>query len=170
MALQEIRTTQAADEILSAYNTENLRHSLAQYPRRIYDARQAVNQARKALKDAELERDTVEAELILLVSIETDERGKAKFSNAQMRDAELTRRKASDPDYITAAGRVAEAEMAWQAAQDSLQMLLDEYQSTRIVARLIAGELGVISGLADTDDIGDDDLLIPTGKFKKEAF
>lgn len=164
MALREIRTTQAADEILSAYNTENLRHNLAQYPGRIYSARQTLNQARKALKDAELERDTAEAELILLISIETDAKGKAKFSNVQMRDAELTRRKASDPDYITAAGRVAEAEMAWQAAQDSLQMLLDEYQSARIVARLIASELAVVSELAD---IGDDDLLIP---IKKEAF
>lgn len=164
MALQEIRTTQAADEILSAYNTENLRHSLAQYPRRIFNARQAVNQARKALKDAELERDTAEAELILLISIETDERGKAKFSNQQTRDAELARRKATTPEYVEAAGKVAEAEAEWVAAQDTLQMLLDEYQSARIVARLIASELAVVSELAD---IGDDDLLIP---IKKEAF
>lgn len=167
MALQEIRTTQAADEILSAYNTENLRHNLAQYPGRIFNARQAVNQARKTLKDAELERDTTEAELILLVSIETDEKGKARYSNAQMRDAELLRRKASDPGYLEAAGKVIEAEAEWNAAQDTLQMLLDEYQSARIVARLIAGELGVISGLADFGEIDDSDLLIP---IKKEAF
>lgn len=168
MALQEIRTTQAADEILSAYNTENLRHSLAQYPRRIYGARQTLNQARKTLKDAELERGTAEAELILLISIETDEKGKAKFSNQQTRDAELTRRKASDPGYLEAAGKVAEAEMDWTAAQDTLQMLLDEYQSARIVARLITGELGVISGLADYGEMDDSDLLVPIRR--KEAF
>ncbi len=165
MALPAVNvSTTAADQILDAYNTENLRHNLAQYPKRIFEARQAVNQARKTLKDAELERDTAEAELILLISIETDAKGKAKFSNVQMRDAELTRRKASDPGYIEAAGKVAEAEMDWTAAQDTLQMLLDEYQSARIVARLIASELAVVSELAD---IGDDDLLIP---IKKEAF
>lgn len=155
----------AANQILTAYNTENLRHSLAQYPKRIFAARQQVNQARKALKTAELERDALEAEMILLVSVETDERGKAKYTNVQMRDAELLRRKANTPEYMTAAEFVADAEMTWQAAQDTLQMLLDEYQSARIVARLIAGELGVISGLADTDD--DDTHLFAT---QKEAF
>lgn len=158
---------QAAGEVLSAYNTENLRHSLARYPRRIYDARQAANQARKVLKDAELERDTVEAELILLISIETDEKGKAKYSNQQLRDAELLRRKSVDLGYIEAAGRVAAAEAEWNAAQDALQMLIDEYQSARIAARLVAGELSVISGLADYGEIDDSDLLIP---IKKEAF
>ncbi len=165
MALPVVNlSTAAADRILDAYNTENLRHSLAQYPGRIYDARQAVNRARKTLKDAELERDTLEAELVLLISIETDEKGKPRYSNQQTRDAELLRRKASDPGYIEAAGRVVEAEAEWNAAQDALQMLLDEYQSARIVARLIAGELGVISSLADYGEIDDSDLLIPIKK------
>lgn len=168
MALPAVNlNVSAADEILSAYNTENLRRSLAQYPGRIYDARQAVNQARKALKDAEFERDMAQAEIVFFVSIETDEKGKPKYTNVQMRDAEITRRKAADPIYAAAAGKVAKAEAKWVTAQDALQMLLDEYQSARIVARLITGELGVISGLADYGEIDDSDLLVPT---RKEAF
>lgn len=148
-----MRYNSAFSKILAAYNTENLRASLEQYPGKIFGARQAANQARKALKDAELERATVEAELILLISVETDEKGKAKFANQQTRDAALQVRKASSLKYIEAAGAVADAEAACNEAQDVLQMLLDEYQSARIVARLIASELDVISGLADIEDM-----------------
>lgn len=142
----------AANQILAAYDTENLRHSLAQYPRRIYDARQAVNQARKAWKDAELERATAEAEMILLISNETDEKGKAKFSNQEARNAELIRRKATDPKYLELANKVAEAEAALNEAQNQLQQLLDEYQSLRYMSRLIIAEMSVISELADLDE------------------
>ena len=149
MALQ-IRAG-AANQILAAYDTENLRHSLAQYPRRIYDARQAVNQARKAWKDAELDRATIEAELLLAIGMETDDRGKAKYSNAEQRAAELTRRKATDPRYLDAAAKVAEAETELNEAQDHLQMLLDEYQAARIVARLLAAEISMIGELSDVE-------------------
>ena len=149
MALQ-IRAG-AANQILAAYDTENLRHSLAQYPRRIYDARQAVNQARKAWKDAELDRATIEAELLLAIGMETDDRGKAKYSNAEQRAAELTRRKATDPRYLDAAAKVAEAETELNEAQDHLQMLLDEYQAARIVARLLAAEISMIGELSGVE-------------------
>lgn len=138
--------------LFAAYNTENLRHRLGQYPGRIYHARQAVNMARKALKDAELERDGLEAEMILLITAEPDTKGKAKYTNVQMRDAELLRRKVNTPQYQDAAYKVNDAETDWMQAQDALQMLLDEYQSARIVARLIAAELSVLSELVDIGD------------------
>jgi len=157
---------QAARTILDSYNTENLRHSLMEYPKRIKEARQEVNQAKKAWKDAELERATLEAELILAISVETNEKGKPKYSNAEARSAELLRRKNTDPRYLQVAGKVAEAEAAFYEAQDTLQMLLDEYQSARIVARLIAGELGVISELADLEK----SRFEINGQNPKEAF
>ncbi len=141
-------TAEAITAILAAYNTENLRHSLMAYPARIKKQREVVNQARKAWKDAERDRATIEAELLLAIGMETDDRGKAKYSNAEQRAAELLRRKAIDPDYLDAASTVATAEAEATEAQDTLQMLLDEYQSARIVARLITAEMSVISELA----------------------
>ena len=145
-------TVEAINSLLAAYNTENLRHSLMAYPGRIKAQREAVYQARKAWEDAELERSTVEAELLLTISSETDERGKAKFSNAEQRSAELLRRKAADPSYLAAAEKVATAKDALNEAQDTLQMLLDEYQSARMVARLISAEMSVISELAEVGE------------------
>lgn len=149
--INQVSINNGATYILAAYNTENLRHSLAEYPRRIYEARQAVNQARKAYKDAELERATIEAEMVLLIAGETDPRGKPMYSNAETRAAELTRRKATDPKYLDAAAKVAEAETELNEAQDHLQMLLDEYQAARIVARLLAAEISMIGELSDVE-------------------
>jgi len=168
MALPALKLThQAASTILDAYNTENLRHSLMEYPKRIREARQAVNQARKAYKDAELERATAEAEMILLISNETDEKGKPRFSNQEARNAELIRRKATDPNYLELANKVAEAEAALNEAQDQLQQLLDEYQSLRYMSRLVIAEMSVISALAALDEL----LEIPDrNSLVKEAF
>lgn len=153
MALPAVQIgSKAAATILDSYNTENLRHSLFEYPSRIRAAKQAVNQARKALKDAELERATVEAELILAISTETDEKGKTRFSNAEARAAELLRRKATDPRYIEADRKVSQAEAEFTEASDALQQLLDEYQSLRYAARLVVAELSVLSELADLDE------------------
>jgi len=146
-------TVEAINALLTAYNTENLRHSLMEYPRRIREARQAVNQARKALKDAELERATIEAELVLAISTETDEKGKTKYSNAEARAAELLRRKASDPRYLEADQKVSMAEAEFNEASDTLQQLIDEYQSLRFAARLVVAELSMLSELAALEEI-----------------
>jgi len=142
-------TVEAINSLLTAYNTENLRHSLMAYPARIKKQREEVYQARKAWEDAEMERSTVEAELLLAISTETDEKGKTKFSNAEQRAAELQRRKAVAPSYLAAAEKATAAKDALSEAQDILQMLLDEYQSARMVARLISAEMSVISELAE---------------------
>lgn len=153
VAMPAIHISKPVSRVLEAYSTENLRNALMGYPQRIYAARQELNRARQAFKNAEMERAMAEAELLLAISVETDEKGKAKFTNAEARAAELIRRKAADPAYIAAAGAATDAEAACNEAQDALQMLLDEYQSARIVARLIASELDVISGLTDVEDM-----------------
>lgn len=167
-------TAAAIHAVLAAYNTENLRHSLMAYPARIKAQRDVVNQARKAWKDAELDRATIEAELLLTIGTETDERGKAKYSNAEQRAAELLRRKAIDPDYLDAASAVATAEAEATEAQDTLQMLLDEYQSARMVARLISAEMSVISELAEVGEADEVQVLEMDKGLKKvsgkEAF
>lgn len=145
-------TVEAINSLLAAYNTENLRHSLMAYPARIKVQREVVAQARKAWEEAEMARATAEAELVLTISLETDEKGKAKFSNAEQRSAELLRRKSTAPGYLETAEKASAAKDALNEAQDTLQMLLDEYQSARIAARLIAAEMSVISEIAEVGE------------------
>ncbi len=163
----------AANQILTAYNTENLRHSLMTYPARIKSQRDEVNQARREYKDAELNRATGEAELLLAIGAETDEKGKLRYSNAEARAAELLRRKATDGAYQDVAFEVSSIEAELAEAQDALQMLLDEYQSARMVARLIAAEMSVISELADIGEVDEVSGYLATDKqnsLVKEAF
>lgn len=163
----------AINELLAAYNTENLRHSLMAYPARIKAQREVVNQTRRLLKDAELNRATGEAELLLAIGIETDEKGKPRYSNAEARAAELLRRKATDAQYQDVAYEVSTIEAELTEAQDALQMLLDEYQSARMVARLISAEMSVISELAEVGEV-DEVVAVPVPKRQKslvkEAF
>lgn len=166
-------TAQAINSLLTAYDTENLRHSLMAYPARIKAQREAVNQTRRLLKDAELNRATGEAELLLAIGIETDEKGKLRYSNAEARAAELLRRKAMDPSYQDVAFEVSAIEAELTEAQDTLQMLLDEYQSARMVARLISAEMSVISELAEVGEVDEVvGLQIPERQksLAKEAF
>lgn len=145
-------TASAINQILTAYDTENLRHALATYPQRIKDQRDAVGIARKAWKDAELQRATLEAEMLLLIGIETDEKGKTRYTNAEARAAELLRRKGTDSAYLETLSLVSDMEAELTEAQDTLTMLLDEYQSARIAARLIAAEMSVLSELIDVGE------------------
>lgn len=165
-------TAETINALLTAYNTENLRHSLMAYPARIKAQRETVYQTRKTWEDAELERSTVEAEILLAISTETDEKGKAKYTNAEQRSAELLRRKASDPRYLAAAEKAAIAKDALNEAQDTLQMLLDEYQSARMVARLISAEMSVISELAEIGEAEEVFVQVPEHQkgLVKEAF
>lgn len=142
----------AIQSITAAYDTANLRHALASYPTRIKAQRDLAQRARREHQNAEQSRAELEAELLLAVSVETDDKGKARFTNAEARAAELLRRKAAHPAYAATAAAVTRAEAALVEAQDTLSLRLDEYQSARIVARLIAAEMSALSEIIDLED------------------
>lgn len=137
---------------VEAYDTTGLRHALASHPGRIKAQRELVQQARRDHQMAEQRRAELEAEFLLAISVETDDKGKARFSNAEVRAAELVRRKAADPAYAAAAAAVTRAETALVESQDVLLMRLDEYQSARVAARLIAAEMSALSEIIDLYD------------------
>lgn len=149
---------EALNAILTAYDTTGLRHNLAVYPARIKTQRNAVAQARQAAQDAEAARALIEAEMVLEISITTDEKGKLAYSNAEARAAALTLMKGNaqpgyhSGHYTDAVTVLRNAEAALTEAQDTLTMLLDEYQSARIAARLIAAEMSVLSELIDVGE------------------
>lgn len=155
----------AINSVLAAYDTENLRHALATYPSRIKNQRDAVGIARKAWRDTEQQRATLEAEILLFIGTETDDKGKTKYTNAESRAAELLRRKGTDPAYQETLAVVSDAEAELNEAQDTLLMLLDEYQSARIAARLIAAEMSVLSELID---VGEADEVSTAGVMQVE--
>jgi hypothetical protein len=157
-------TAAAINSLLAAYNTENLRHSLSTYPKRIKDQREKVQQARAAYRQAEQSRAEAEASLILDISIATDDKGKAKYTNAEARSAALAQCKRNDPDYREAAAAVTAAEAALTEAQDTLTQIIDEYVSARAASNLVAAEMKVIAGLLDVDEVEDVKIFpVPEG-------
>ena len=99
-----------------------------------------------ALKEAQATVNEMEAEMIALIAAEKDPNsGKAAFSNAEARAAELTRRKANDPSYRSAALAVKSAEEEVNAAQFDLERLYDEFRAYRYVVDLTARELALLA-------------------------
>lgn len=146
------QTVAAINAIGTAYGTEGLRNALAAYPSRIKSQREVVAQARATYRNAEQARAEQEAALILDISVATDDKGKPRYSNAEARAAALSQIKRDDGDYCDALDNVRETEAAVTEAQDTLQMLLDEYQSARIAGRLIAAEMSALSEIIDVGE------------------
>jgi len=140
-------------EILSAYDAENLRNRLLQFPALIREQKTRTATTRQAFKEAEQVKAEAEAELTLAVAAEINPNtGKPAFSNAEARAAELARRKKDDPAYLEACRRAREAEMAANEAQfDDLEKLWDEFKAYRYVADLTARELALMAAGADED-------------------
>lgn len=101
-----------------------------------------LEEAKEAVKNAE-------ALLILGISAEVDPlTGKPVFTNDKARSGELARRKQTDPEYISAVEKVAEAERLLSVAQANLDIERAEFEyqqnlmtTRQSIAELTAAEL-----------------------------
>ena len=123
-----------------------MKQRLFDFPGLIREQKEKLEAARRALKEAQATVNELEAEMIALIAAEKDPNsGKAVFSNAEARAAELTRRKANDPSYRSAALAVRAAEEEVSAAQFDLERLQDEFRAYRYVVDLTARELALLA-------------------------
>jgi hypothetical protein len=140
--------------IIEDLNTGHIKQALFGFPSEIRKAKATANAAKEALNAALLTRAEVEAELVVEITTATDENtGKAKYTNAEVRAAEMVRRKAASPEYVKAQGLVTAAEAALTQTQDALQELQDSQASYRTVGRLVAAELEAIAGLGTETEV-----------------
>ncbi len=123
-----------------------MKQRLLDFPGLIREQKERLETARRALKEAQATANELEAEMIALIAAEKDPNsGKAAFSNAEARAAELTRRKANDLSYRSAALAVRAAEEEVNAAQFDLERLYDEFRAYRYVVDLTARELALLA-------------------------
>ncbi len=88
----------------------------------------------------------IEAEMATDIAVEMDPNtGKPKFTNDKTRQAELLRRKGTDPVAQEAMTAMKKAEYLMNELQDELEALQDKFRSYRYVVRLTAEELALMA-------------------------
>ena len=123
-----------------------MKQRLFDFPGEIRAKKAELETARQILKDAQTQVKELEAEMIALIAAEVSPNtGKAAFSNAEARAAELIRRKANNLTYRSAALAVKSAEEEVNAAQFDLERLYDEFRAYRYVVDLTARELALLA-------------------------
>ena len=123
-----------------------MKQRLLDFPGLIREQKERLETARRELKEAQATANELEAEMIALIAAEVNPNtGKAAFSNAEARAAELIRRKANNLTYRSAALAVKSAEEEVNAAQFDLERLYDEFRAYRYVVDLTARELALLA-------------------------
>jgi hypothetical protein len=137
-------------EILYNLNTEQLKNRLSEYPQKILDQKGRARDARDRYKDAEADRATEEAAILAEIADEKDPAtGKAKFSNAEARNAELLKRRRANKDYQITAGVVRDAEQVLNREEDELEAVQNKFKATMFVAQIIAAEVALYAGVIE---------------------
>lgn len=133
-------------ELLAEYETRLLKDKLLEFPQALHYAKQELYEARKVLTDAQTARAEAEAMLQVMIAAETNPNtGKAAYSNAEARAAELTTRKKNDVEYQGSDLAVRSAEGIVNNLQFNLERLQDEFRAYRYVVDLTARELALMT-------------------------
>jgi len=123
-----------------------MKEKLFNFPGEIRAKKAELETARRILKEAQTALQELEAEMMAAIAAEVNPKtGKAAFSNAEARGAELIRRKAESKDYAAAYGAVRRAEEDVNALQFDLERLYDEFRAYRYVVDLTARELALLA-------------------------
>jgi len=123
-----------------------MKQRLLDFPGLIREQKEKCETARRLLKEAQTTLQELEAEMVAAIAAEVNPNtGKAAFSNAEARAAELIRRKANNLTYRSAALAVKSAEEEVNAAQFDLERLYDEFRAYRYVVDLTARELALLA-------------------------
>ena len=123
-----------------------LKEKLFDFPGLIREQKEKLETARRTLKEAQTALQELEAEMVAAIAAEINPKtGKAAFSNAEARGAELIKRKAESKGYAAAYGAVRRAEEDVNALQFDLERLYDEFRAYRYVVDLTARELALLA-------------------------
>ena len=154
-AVSDFTQALSAFTVLKDFNTGRIKDELLSLPGKIHAKKSAMNAARQALKDAQGLSDEREAALRFEISSEQTEGGKSKFSNAEARAAELTTRKANDPEYIRLQNNVRQAQRELEDAGDEHDEFLRKFQAYGAVSGVIEAEIRLFAELGiERQEIG----------------
>ena len=123
-----------------------MKQRLLDFPGLIRAQKEKCETARRLLKEAQTTLQELEAEMVAAIAAEVNPNtGKALYSNAEARAAELIKRKATNKNYAAAYGAVRRAEEDVSVAQFDLERLYDEFRAYRYVVDLTARELALLA-------------------------
>lgn len=130
------------------FNTEDIEESLLELPETIAVQKGVVRKLRDVFQEADLPRKMMELEMIDDIASETNpQTGKTLYSNDKLRDAELKRRKANNPEYQDYQAQAKEAERDLSAAEDELARLEQRFSAYQHVSNFVAAEMMLAAGL-----------------------
>jgi len=92
------------------------------------------------LQQMEKGNDTLVVEEKLLIQLEADSAGKKKFSNQDMRDAELSRRLSTDKQYQNNTNSVNKKKTEIEKLKVELRYLENKQRNIRTIASLLASD------------------------------
>ena len=136
--------TAMAAEILEM--NRPMKEKLFNFPGEIRAKKAELETARRILKEAQTALQELEAEMVAAIAAEVNPKtGKAAFSNAEARGAELIKRKAVSKEYAAALKAAMKAEEDVSILQFDLERLQDEFRAYRYVVDLTARELALLA-------------------------
>lgn len=134
-------------EIYDRLNPESLHRMLDSYPEQIRTKKDELRNKKRILDNVELDRQERENEIMAEIRDETNPAtGKAVYSNADDRKAELVKRCRKDSLYLERLKVSQAAETQVGQCQDEIEMLENKYKSMRYRATMVAAELRFWSG------------------------
>jgi hypothetical protein len=99
------------------------------------------------MEEARGEMELAKQIVVAMVAEEKDSyTGKAQFSNAEARNAEVTRRLAGDDAYLAAKKAFQGAEDDVSAAQFELTRLHNEFSAAKVIGQMLAEKMGLLAG------------------------
>jgi len=134
----------AREEIEKQLDVESFSKNIMAIPEKIRVQKEICKQTKTVFEDAKSAIVSAEAMLAAVISAETNEAGKARFSNDNTRRAELEIRKKHDFDYQQAWGPYKEALDVMDAEQFKLEQLYDELKAYQVVGGVLAARLSLM--------------------------
>ena len=108
--------------------------------------KEVIRELAEGYKDAEDARMLVEVELADEIAGEKDPNtGKARYSNAEQRNNELTRRKITDPRHREAYRAARDALHALKAAEDERAAMEGKFKACRYVLNIRAAKIALLA-------------------------
>ena len=135
---------EATEELRRDFDVPGLLKPLQELPAQIKDLRIQVSQKHTAYADKVEALKVAEANIEMTVNCEINENGKPRYSNAEMRSAEVRTRKQTDADWHAARASLDQANQELAESQAMLDMALQQFEAAKLAAQLTAAQLAAI--------------------------
>jgi chromosome segregation ATPase len=124
---------------------EQIKVDLEELPEKIRIQKQKLSDLKEIVEESEQEVDLIESTLMMEISEELDDTGKKKYSNKQMRSAELAKRKKQNEEYQEIKKDLKQSKRAVEQAELEVEKLYNEFKSKRAVMEALKTRMRMLS-------------------------